>query len=103
MFTFLIVYSIVVTVAFVIAVYSAIRFAKYEFQLESVIEETIDKLTETHNNVSKVLKIPVAQYDPNVVFVVNTIKNARNSIVKIVLNLSELNKKTKKNNDGPTE
>jgi hypothetical protein len=65
------------------AVYFLIKIARKIWDLEDQVEESLDILNETHQNVARISEMPVMSDDPTIRDVVANISKAKNAILLV--------------------
>ena len=86
----LISYSILVTVMLIVSVYYNYKFGRALIRMEDALEESIERLDERYNSISKVLEIPLFSDSPQIRQVVNDIKECQKSILFVANEIGHL-------------
>lgn len=84
------VYAVVVTVLLVLSMYYNYKFGRSLIRMEDAIEESLDRLDERYNSISKVLEIPLFYDSPQIRQVVADIKACQNSILYVANEIGQL-------------
>jgi len=92
-------YSLLVTVMLVISLYYNYKFGRALIRMEDALEESIEKLDDRYNSISKVLEIPLFSDSPQIRQVVADIKECQRSILFVANEIGRLEETT----DGEEE
>lgn len=84
------VYASVITVMLVLSMYYNYKFGRSLIRMEDAIEESLDRLDERYNSISKVLEIPLFYDSPQIRQVVEDIKACQNSILYVANEIGQL-------------
>ena len=74
---------IVLALCLCVSLYFAVRFGLVILKIEDAVEESLDVLDERYRSISEILEIPLFYDSPQIRQVVNDIKLARESVLKI--------------------
>jgi len=91
--------SLLVTVMLVISLYYNYKFGRALIRMEDALEESIEKLDDRYNSISKVLEIPLFSDSPQIRQVVADIKECQRSILFVANEIGRLEETT----DGEEE
>ena len=89
-FVLVAIYSVVVSVLFLISVYFNYKFGRILIRMEDALEKSLDSLDERYESISRVLEIPLFFDSPQVRQVHNDIKACRESILFIANEIGRL-------------
>ena len=84
------VYASAITVMLVLSMYYNYKFGRSLIRMEDAIEESLDRLDERYNSISKVLEIPLFYDSPQIRQVVEDIKACQNSILYVANEIGQL-------------
>jgi len=93
------IYSLLVTVMLVVSLYYNYKFGRALIRMEDALEESIEKLDDRYNSISKVLEIPLFSDSPQIRQVVADIKECQRSILFVANEIGRLEETT----DGEEE
>ena len=79
---------IILTALFLLSSYYCFKFAIVIIEISEAIEESLDVIDMNYNNISKILEIPVFHDSHEVKSAVNSLENARNSLLFVAKKLS---------------
>ena len=91
--------SLLVAVLLVISLYYNYKFGRALIRMEDALEESIEKLDDRYNSISKVLEIPLFSDSPQIRQVVADIKECQSSILFVANEIGRLEETT----DGEEE
>lgn len=83
-------YSVLVTVLLGISIYYNYKFGRSLLRMEDALEESLDRLDERYESISKVLEIPLFYDSPQIRQVVSDIKECQNSILYVANEIGRL-------------
>ena len=83
-------YSVLVTVLLGISIYFNYKFGRSLLRMEDALEESLDRLDERYESISKVLEIPLFYDSPQIRQVVSDIKECQNSILYVANEIGRL-------------
>jgi hypothetical protein len=83
-------YAILVTVLFGISAYYNYKFGRSLIRMEDALEQSLDKLDERYESISKVLEIPLFYDSPQIRQVVGDIRACRDSILYVASEIGRL-------------
>ena len=89
-FSLLAVYSVFVTVLFLISIYYNYKFGRILIRMEDALEVSLDNLDERYISISEILEIPLFYDSPQVRQVHNDIRACRESILYIANEIGRL-------------
>ena len=92
-------YSLLVTVMLVISLYYNYKFGRALIRMEDALEESIEKLDDRYNSISKVLEMPLFSDSLQIRQVVADIKECQRSILFVANEIGRLQETT----DGEEE
>lgn len=72
------------------------RFAKLILNVEERIGESLDVLEEAHDDISKILEIPVMTDDPQTRQVISCIKRSRDAVLHVARGITTINNETER-------
>ena len=93
------VYAIAVTVLLGVSLYFNYKFGRSLIRMEDALEESLDKLDEKYESISRVLEIPLFYDSPQIRQVVADIKACQDSILYVANEIGRLEEIT----DGEEE
>jgi len=93
------IYSLLVTVTLIVSLYYNYKFGRALIRMEDALEESIEKLDDRYNSISKVLEIPLFSDSPQIRQVVSDIKECQRSILFVANEIGRLEETT----DGEEE
>ena len=99
MILFISVYATIVTVLLSVSIYFNYKFGRSLIRMEDALEESLDKLDEKYESISKVLEIPLFYDSPQIRQVVADIKACQESILYVANEIGRLEEIT----DGEEE
>ena len=77
-------------VLLVVSIYYNYKFAKIIMSFEDSITESLDKLDEKYQSISKILEIPIFYDSPQIRQVIADIKDCRDSILMIANSIAKV-------------
>tara|TARA_E500000331_G_C16921417_1_gene567958 strand:- start:149 stop:454 length:306 start_codon:yes stop_codon:yes gene_type:complete len=80
---------IILTALFLLSTYYCFKFAIVIIKISEAIEDSLDVIDTNYNNISKILEIPVFNDSYEVKSAVNSLENARNSLLLVAKKLSD--------------
>ena len=83
-------YAILVTVLFSISAYYNYKFGRSLIRMEDALEQSLDRLDDRYESISKVLEIPLFYDSPQIRQVVSDIKECQNSILYVANEIGRL-------------
>ena len=83
-------YAILVTVLLGISIYYNYKFGRSLIRMEDALEESLDRLDERYESISKVLEIPLFYDSPQIRPVVSDIKECQQSILYVANEIGRL-------------
>lgn len=83
-------YAILVTVLLGISAYYNYKFGRALIRMEDALEQSLDKLDERYESISKVLEIPLFYDSPQIRQVVKDIKDCQQSILYVANEIGRL-------------
>ena len=83
-------YAVLVTVLLGISAYYNYKFGRALIRMEDAIEESLDRLDERYESISKVLEIDLFYDSPQIRQVVADIKECQNSILYVANEIGRL-------------
>ena len=83
-------YAILVTVLLGISIYYNYKFGRSLIRMEDALEESLDRLDERYESISKVLEIPLFYDSPQIRQVVSDIKECQQSILYVANEIGRL-------------
>ena len=83
-------YASVTTVLLGISVYYNYKFGRTLIRMEDALEQSLDKLDDRYESISKVLEIPLFYDSPQIRQVVSDIKDCQNSILFVANEIGRL-------------
>lgn len=83
-------YAFLVTVLLVISVYYNYKFGRTLIRMEDALENSLDKLDERYESVSKILEIPLFFDSPQIRQVITDIKICQESILYVANEIGRL-------------
>jgi len=84
------VYATIVTVLLGISLYFNYKFGRTLIRMEDALEQSLDKLDDRYESISKVLEIPLFYDSPQIRQVVSDIKECQNSILFVANEIGRL-------------
>ena len=82
---------IVISILFILSTYYCLKFAIIIIEISEAIEESLDEIDENYSNISKILEIPIFYDSYEVKSAVNSLEDARNSLLNVANKLSSSN------------
>ena len=83
-------YTILVTVLLGVSAYYNYKFGRSLIRMEDALEQSLDKLDERYESISKVLEIPLFYDSPQIRQVVTDIKACQESILFVANEIGQL-------------
>ena len=83
-------YAILVTVLLGISAFYNYKFGRALIRMEDALEQSLDKLDERYESISKVLEIPLFYDSPQIRQVVKDIKDCQDSILYVANEIGRL-------------
>ena len=83
-------YAICISVLLVISVYYNYKFGRSLIRMEDALEQSLDKLDDRYESMSKVLEIPLFYDSPQMRQVVQDIKECRDSVLYVANEIGRL-------------
>ena len=83
-------YAILVTVLLGISAFYNYKFGRALIRMEDALEQSLDKLDERYDSISKVLEIPLFYDSPQIRQVVKDIKDCQDSILYVANEIGRL-------------
>ena len=83
-------YAVLVTVLLGISIYYNYNFGRSLIRMEDALEESLDRLDERYESISKVLEIPLFYDSPQIRQVVSDIKACQQSILYVANEIGRL-------------
>tara|TARA_Y100000593_G_scaffold77916_1_gene144429 strand:+ start:4717 stop:5022 length:306 start_codon:yes stop_codon:yes gene_type:complete len=83
-------YGLLVTVLLMLSVYYNYKFGRTLIRMEDALENSLDKLDERYESVSKILEIPLFYDSPQIRQVVTDIKICQESILYVANEIGRL-------------
>ena len=83
-------YAILVTVLLGVSIYYNYKFGRALIRMEDALEQSLDRLDERYESISKVLEIPLFMDSPQIRQVVSDIKECQNSILYVANEIGRL-------------
>ena len=83
-------YAVLVTVLLGISVYYNYKFGRSLIRMEDALEQSLDRLDERYESISKVLEIPLFYDSPQIRQVVADIRECQNSILYVANEIGRL-------------
>ena len=83
-------YAILVTVLLGISLYYNYKFGRSLIRMEDALEQSLDRLDERYESISKVLEIPLFYDSPQIRQVVADIKSCQQSILYVANEIGRL-------------
>ena len=83
-------YAILVTVLLGVSVYYNYKFGRSLIRMEDALEQSLDRLDERYESISKVLEIPLFYDSPQIRQVVADIKSCQDSILFVANEIGQL-------------
>ena len=83
-------YAILITVLLGISIYYNYKFGRSLIRMEDALEESLDRLDERYESISKVLEIPLFYDSPQIRQVVSDIKACQQSILYVANEIGRL-------------
>ena len=83
-------YAAFVTVLLGISIYYNYKFGRSLIRMEDALEQSLDRLDERYESISKVLEIPLFYDSPQIRQVVSDIKECQNSILYVANEIGRL-------------
>lgn len=83
-------YAVLVTVLLGISVYYNYKFGRSLIRMEDALEQSLDRLDERYESISKVLEIPLFYDSPQIRQVVADIKSCQQSILFVANEIGRL-------------
>ena len=83
-------YAILVTVLLGISSYYNYKFGRSLIRMEDALEQSLDRLDERYESISKVLEIPLFYDSPQIRQVVSDIRECQNSILYVANEIGRL-------------
>ena len=83
-------YAVLVTVLLGISVYYNYKFGRSLIRMEDALEQSLDRLDERYESISKVLEIPLFYDSPQIRQVVADIKSCQQSILYVANEIGRL-------------
>lgn len=74
---------VVLIAALSAAIYFLLKIARKVWDLEDQVEDSLDILNETHQNIARIAEMPVMSDDPTIRDVVASIAKAKNAILLV--------------------
>ena len=74
---------IVISILFILSTYYCLKFAIIIIEISEAIEESLDEIDENYSNISKILEIPIFYDSYEVKSAVNSLEDARNSLLNV--------------------
>lgn len=90
MTTIMIIYSSTVSVLLIVSLYYNYKFGRSLIRMEDALEESLDKLDERYESISKVLEIPLFYDSPQIRQVVADVKECQNAILFVANEIGRL-------------
>ncbi len=84
------VYAAVCTVLLLFSLYFNYKFGRSLIQMEDALEQSLDRLDERYESISKVLEIPLFYDSPQIKQVVNDIKECQRAILYVANEIGQL-------------
>jgi len=81
---------LIVIVLLLISMYYNYRFAKIIMKFEDSLTESLDKLDERYQSISKILEIPLFYDSPQIRKVITDIKACRDSILEVANSIAQI-------------
>ena len=82
---------IVISILFILSTYYCLKFAIIIIEISEAIEESLDEIDKNYSNISKILEIPIFYDSYEVKSAVNSLEDARNSLLNVANKLSNSN------------
>tara|TARA_Y100000592_G_C5330190_1_gene249122 strand:+ start:268 stop:573 length:306 start_codon:yes stop_codon:yes gene_type:complete len=82
---------IVISILFILSTYYCLKFAIIIIEISEAIEESLDEIDKNYSNISKILEIPIFYDSYEVKSAVNSLEDARNSLLNVANKLSSSN------------
>ena len=83
-------YAVLVTVLLGISIYYNYKFGRSLIRMEDALEQSLDRLDERYESISKVLEIPLFYDSPQIRQVVADIRECQNSILYVANEIGRL-------------
>ena len=83
-------YAILVTILLGISAYYNYKFGRSLIRMEDALEQSLDKLDDRYESMSKVLEIPLFYDSPQIRQVVQDIKECRDSVLYVANEIGRL-------------
>ena len=84
------VYAAIATVLLGISLYFNYKFGRTLIRMEDALEQSLDKLDDRYESISKVLEIPLFYDSPQIRQVISDIKECQNSILFVANEIGRL-------------
>jgi len=84
------VYAVLVTVLFMLSAYYNYKFGRALIRMEDALEQSLDKLDERYESISKILEIDLFYDSPQIRQVVSDIKECQASILYVANEIGRL-------------
>ena len=82
---------IVISILFILSTYYCLKFAIIIIEISEALEESLDEIDKNYINISKILEIPIFYDSYEVKSAVNSLEDARNSLLNVANKLSSSN------------
>tara|TARA_R110002167_G_scaffold35492_1_gene113393 strand:- start:9 stop:320 length:312 start_codon:yes stop_codon:yes gene_type:complete len=86
----LIFYSLLATVMLIVSAYYNYKFGRALIRMEDALEESLERLDDRYNSITKVLEIPLFSDSPQIRQVVADIKECQRSILYVANEIGRL-------------
>ncbi len=81
----------VISILFILSTYYCLKFAIIIIEISEALEESLDVIDRNYSNISKILEIPIFYDSYEVKSAVNSLEDARNSLLVVANKLSDSN------------